>query len=214
MDVNSILVFAHLSALSAVLPILAGVYRWRYLTYACLLLFILVVIAGLSDLVALYLSKNGYPTWSLFNLFYLIQFILIFMIFKSQAPNKLLNIGVYFLLLFAFINFTWIQGARIFNSYTSYGGGLILVAYSLLYLYRLLRDTPVENIYNLPIMWVSFGVLFYFSGTIFIFLFNNLLISYKPLDHKIGWVLHNVFNLLKNILFAIGLWKCYKISPS
>jgi hypothetical protein len=70
-----------------------------------------------------------------------------------------------------------------------------------------MNNLQVDTIQSVPMFWISFGVLAYFGGTLFLFLFNNVLMKYQPANHQLVWILHNVLNITKNIFFAIALWK-------
>ncbi|MEK6783397.1 MAG: hypothetical protein AABY93_16970 [Bacteroidota bacterium] len=83
------------------------------------------------------------------------------------------------------------------------------MALSLYYLFTLLKELPTATIHRLPILWISFAALGYYGGNFFLFLFSNYLT--KSIDGSLAilWVLHNILNVIKNILFAIGLWQAY-----
>ncbi|MBL7856293.1 MAG: hypothetical protein JNM57_01290 [Cyclobacteriaceae bacterium] len=117
-----------------------------------------------------------------------------------------------FLLLFSFSvgNYFFYQTPYRFNSYTSYTGALVMLFYSLIYLYDLLHDLPTERIQDIPMLWIVFAFLFYYGGTLFVFLTNNLLLESNLDIHRANWILHNMLNVMKNVFLSIALWKHYK----
>jgi len=63
--------------------------------------------------------------------------------------------------------------------------------------------------------WVTFAVLCYYGGTLVLFLMNNLMLGKYLASHRMLWILHNICNILKNILLAIALWQSYRnLKPS
>jgi hypothetical protein len=125
-----------------------------------------------------------------------------------QKGLKIILIGFTAL---SILNLIFLQGPFEFNTYSTYTGGFLLILYALFYLHKLIQETPVEKIEALPMLWISFGILTYFGGTSILFLSNNFLIANRPRDHQTIWILHNFFNILKNVLFAIALWKDLKV---
>lgn len=68
---------------------------------------------------------------------------------------------------------------------------------------------PSERVYKLPLFWIAFGVLVYYGGTLFLFLFNNYLIERLPQSHQTIWILHNLLNVTKNVFLVAALWTQY-----
>ena len=53
-------------------------------------------------------------------------------------------------------------------------------------------------------------MLTYYAGNLLLFLTNNYLTLGLEGSHQIMWVLHNLLNISKNMLFAIALWMNYR----
>jgi hypothetical protein len=74
------------------------------------------------------------------------------------------------------------------------------LAFSLFYqFYKEENDIFIDQS---PLFWMNIAILTYFSGAFFSFILSKEILS-GPLP----WMLHNVCNALKNILFSIALWK-------
>jgi hypothetical protein len=91
---------------------------------------------------------------------------------------------------------------------------LVLIGFSLFYFYRLLNELPIIHIQHLPMFWVSVSVLTYYAGNFFLFLVKNYLVYGESGSHKLMWILHNLLNITKNLLFAIALWQSYRKARS
>jgi hypothetical protein len=208
---ENILLFGHISSTSALIPFLIGIFSLKDHSSESKLILSLILFSILSDIIALTILKFGITTWPIFNLYYLIQFVLLSKVYILVLYPKGINMVLISFIVISILNMVFIQGPFLFNTYTTYIGGLILITYALLYLHKLMREIPVEKIENLPMLWITFAVLTYFGGTSILFLFNNYMIANQPENHQIIWLLHNVLNILKNILFAIALWKDLKL---
>ena len=84
----------------------------------------------------------------------------------------------------------------------------------LTFLYNLMQDMPVERVQTLPLFWLSFAILIYYGGTLFLFLFNNFLITHLPKSHQTIWTLHNLINITKNVFLFLTVWMNYRHKTS
>ncbi len=204
------IIISGVSLSSGLVPLLIGLFQIRILSHDLRLVILTLSLSLLADLLLLFLWNLSINNWWIANIFLLFQVFLLYKYFSETYPNKLFTITAYLFLLFALINFIFIQGPFSFNSYSDYAGAIILLLYSLYSLYRLLKELPVENIHQLPLLWISFGVLVYYAGTLFLFLFNNYMLTYYLKTHPSVWILHNILNVIKNLLFAVALWQPYR----
>lgn len=208
------IIFAHLSSSSALIPILVSGVQFRKHPRYLSLIILLCVLSLIADVTSFLLMRSGINNWPVGNLFYLVQFVIFFLVLHLNMRIKSYrNIFLCFTLL-ALINFFFIESPLKFNVWSAYVGGILMIIMASHYLYKLLNDLPVERIQDLPMFWITFGVLIYFSGTLFLFLFNNYLVNNQPDNHQVIWVLHNLLNLTKNIFLAVALWKNYKLMTS
>ncbi|PZR33704.1 MAG: hypothetical protein DI538_17670 [Azospira oryzae] len=166
----------------------------------------------MSDVVSLVFFQLGMNSYLIVNLFLLFQFFLCFLLLLGQ-PRAITTgyraIAIGYTLLF-FINLFFVQGMWKFNSYSNSLACLILMGLALRYLYSLLRDLPELFIHQLPYFWIAAAVLTYYAGNLLLFLTNNYLTLGLEGSHQIMWVLHNLLNISKNMLFAIALWMNYR----
>jgi hypothetical protein len=203
------LLFAHASSLSAIIPLVASRAQWKALKGTLKLIFWVAAASGLADLTSIILLSQKINSWPIINLFLIVQFALLFVLLNAEK-HRTLQIFFYVTVIFALLNYLFIQTPKTFNSYTAYAGGILMIVTSLVFLYQLLVEMPMESIQRLPLFWVSFGVLIYYGGTLFLFLFNNYLLSHSLKSHQTIWVLHNVLNVTKNVFLFVALWINYK----
>jgi hypothetical protein len=202
-----LLYFAHVSSFSALLPAILGLIFAKSLQGRLTWIPILAVASLLSDGLSLMLLSRGENTWPVGNIFYIIQFALLYLVLGYRVIGKWCEMLFVLCILFAFANYLLIQTPDVINSVTTYVATIFMIMISGRYLYRLVEDMPVERVQDLPLFWISFAVLIYFAGTTFLFLFTNYLIDHDLQVSQSIWVLHNILNITKNVFFTIALWK-------
>jgi hypothetical protein len=84
---------------------------------------------------------------------------------------------------------------------------ILILVYSFYYLYEQMNKTENLFIYNTFEFWVIFGMLIYLAGSFFIYIYANQL---DPIFMRKYWFLTNIFYIVKNILFAIGIFTYIK----
>lgn len=195
---------------STIIPLgFAAIKRRISKEFGPLLLALLVSL--LCDTIAYFLASRSHNTHWLGNIYLIVQFSLLAWMFRHHFRNKKWNDIIVIAFIFFFtINLVFFQGPWKFNSISNVIAGLILISMCLYYFYRLLNDLPTIHIQHLPMLWISFGVLTYYGGNFYLFLVKNYLSYGETGSHKLMWIFHNLLNIVKNILFAIGLWKGYR----
>lgn len=204
-------IFAYTSMGSVLLPLSLSVCQFHKLRGSILYLFYLLIGSFLSDISSYLLSRSSVNTYWIANFFLLYQFLILLRIYfrELNQPRYLKSTAVVFMVYFL-INAFFVQGFFVFNTHSNGLSGLILVTISLYYLFSLLRNLPDRDIYRIPMFWVSFAGLFYYGGTLILFLTNNFLVDKFLGAHRPVWILHNFCNIVKNLLFAIALWHNYR----
>lgn len=205
-----ILLFAHASSLSALLPFLLSFLPGKRSAHHLQYIRWLVLASLLADGLAFSVLHHGVNTWFIVNIFFITQFIFLYFTFRSSVKNSYLEVAFWIFLSFACVNYFFIESPTKFNFFTAYSGAILLIVVALFYLQNLVRNSANESILKLPLLWISYGVLLYYAGTLFVFLFNNYLVKYFPENHQYIWILHNLLNLTKNAFFSFALWKSYK----
>ncbi len=202
---------AYFSFGSIVIPLFIAMLQWKRMTDELKILRTLLIISLLSDLLSLVLITYSLNTYWIGNIFMIAQLALLIILFRSQLQyHNVINSILLTSILFCLLNVGFIQGPFVFNSLSNVIACLILISFCLYYFYHLLNDLPTIHIQHLPMLWISFGVLTYYGGNFFLFLVKNYLTYGETGSHKTMWILHNLLNIVKNILFAIGLWKGYR----
>lgn len=207
--------FEYLSFSSSIILLPFALINWKRLDGRMKLLVWAICASVLSDTILLVLVNLRTNMWPVGNLFLLIHFSLLFLILSDGRKNPIWKVLFYGSIVFGVINYFFLQTPSKFNSYTAYSTGMLIITLSLILLYEMMNDIPLQRIQTLPKLWLSFGVLLYYGGTLFIFLFNNYLSEHLPQMRLSLWIVHNSINILKNVFFFATIWVNYKskISP-
>ncbi len=88
---------------------------------------------------------------------------------------------------------------------------MTFIGLAVVFFYRLMKDLPALEIQRLRMFWINTAILIYFSGNLFLFIFNDYLVSVLKNNLEVYWSFHNLLNIAKNLLFAIGLWQNLRI---
>jgi hypothetical protein len=209
-------VVGYLSIGSACLPLAASANRWKFVESEIRGL-VIIALASLScDLATLILSANRINSLLLANGFLLFQFSLLVRIFSAQySSGKSSMLILYLCIVFVFIvNTAFFQGPWKLNAAFLAASSLMMMVLSLHYFYLLLTKLPTLHIHRLPMLWISFAVLFYYAGNFFQFLISNYILTDNVEAARMLWILHNLLNILKNILFTIAIWQSYRRTSS
>lgn len=156
----------------------------------------------------------GYHNLVVGMVYLFIQFVLLLFIFSLQFDDKEFWKRVFWISVILYL-----AGLVILKSsgeslvYLEAIANLVMIIVPLTFFYKLLSELKVINIHRLPILWICFATLFYYSGNLFLFLARDLL-ARVPESYGLSWILHNILNVTKNILFAVALWQNYRTMKS
>lgn len=171
-----------------------------YLTFLCCFI-------ELFSLTAIKLfNGNNLP---LLHVFTVLEFGLIVSMFKRSLNVYLSKIGIYLLIglftIFSLLNSVFYESIFTFNAFARAVEALIIILLSLLYFYSTLRNMTEKDLVSSPMFWISSGVLLYFSASLFIFIYSNILFGETKNSFTI-WGLHAIMSIILYIFYTIALW--------
>jgi len=209
------IIIAHLSFGSVFVPLGVALIHWRSLESELKFLRLILLVSLLCDALSIVFVTYSINTHLIGNIYLLLQFSFLYKILTDQLQRRKYLITIYLTFVAFYIaNMAFYQGPFKFNSVSNVAASFILMALSLQYLYHLMAKLPIMHIHRLPMLWISFAVLGYYAGTFFLFLISNYLVEGAPASHRMMWMLHNVLNIVKNMLFAIAIWQSYRTTHS
>jgi hypothetical protein len=131
---------------------------------------------------------------------YSIFTFVLYTILENKIFRKIIVFSSIAFYIFTSIYFITVQGTS-FDSLPASIEAILIVAYSIFYLFDQMNKPQVMFIYQEPTFWFIVGFIIYFSGTLFLF------IQASHLDREIRdnfWKINLFLNIAKNILFAVA----------
>lgn len=201
---------ASLSELITLLPILIGLYYFRSTKIEIKLLVILFICFFIRDIYSNNLAYLKVDNIFIYNIFSFLELFFLALIFYSNskirsvkykqiivwgaATSLLIDVFFYSKNDFSVENFTIVR---------LYGILIIMAFYE-----RVLSELNIKNILTYSMFWISSGLLLYYSGTFFIFLLGDIVLSTKskPEVFHHYWNMNLLFYMFFCLLASIGIW--------
>jgi hypothetical protein len=88
-----------------------------------------------------------------------------------------------------------------FDSLSASVEAILIIIYSILFLYGQIKDPSILFVYYTKKFWVVTAFFIYFSSTLFLFLYAS---TFTSQEHRSYWYINDIFDIIKNILFCIA----------
>jgi hypothetical protein len=199
------------SNVSLLVPLAIYLSRVRYASRQIHIIGILIIASGIFDLVGLVLFSRHQSTVMLFNAYYFILFMLLTWFYYEILFANTLKVMVWiglavYLPSFILITF-FVQNVSEYQSLMWLITALIMIIYSIAYFFYSLSTIITSGYYGYSLIWINVGIMIYFCLNLFLFVMGNYVLT--KLDPETGaliWSSHNINNIIKNILFAVGIY--------
>jgi hypothetical protein len=167
--------------------------------------FVYCIISFITDLVAKRLAHH-IPPFYLYSFFSLVEYTLfalfLFLTYKQKTFKNILL--VLSLIFYAVILSNLFRNNTEMGSFDSPSASLeavLIIVYSILYLFEQVKDPSIFYIYYLKKFWIVLAFLIYFSSTLFLFLYAT---TFARPEAGTYWVINNIFDIIKNLLFVVS----------
>jgi hypothetical protein len=131
--------------------------------------------------------------YSLFSFF-------IYLSFKEKIFKTILIICSLLFYVIALINILSKRSAS-FDSLAASLEASLLILFSIFFLYEQIKDPTIFYVYNSKRFWIIIAFLLYFSSILFLFIYA---VTFTTQQHKSYWRINNIFDTIKNLLFAVA----------
>lgn len=202
-------IFFTLASYSTLIPLIVAIYNRNKLDYPLKYLSYLIYFSACIEIISAILwwqEENNLP---LLHIFVVVEFILIgwmYQLHLYKLYNRyLIPVLIVAFSIFSIINSLFIQSIYTFNTYARPIGNLLFIIFAISYYYKLLKELKIRYLERNPMFWINTGILIYFSGSLFLFIFSNYLLKQTQLNN-LFWSIHAGLNVFINVLYAIGLW--------
>jgi len=132
--------------------------------------------------------------YTLFSLF-------LYLAIKEKTFKYIIILGSLIFYAMAIINLIYKKSST-FDSLSASVEAILIIVYSILYLYEQIQDPEVIYVYHTKQFWIVAAFFLYFSSTLFLFVYAATLTNQ---EHKNYWFINDFFNILKNVFFCISL---------
>lgn len=199
-----------LASFVSLLPLGMAIIRRRYLMQEQNILFALVVSAFVIEALSFFIGRILHQhNLFLLHIYTVIEFVALSTIYRFQLKSlygaRLFNVLLGVFIPVAILNAWVVDSSSMFNDYARALEAFILIMLVLSYFYKTLVDLKIQSLEREPMFWINAGVLIYFSGSLFIFIFGNFFSSSKEAMF-VSWGIHAVFSIILNISYTIALW--------
>lgn len=161
------------------------------------------IVSLLSDPISL-LLQHKIDKFYLYSSFTILEYTLFAFFFYSSLTEKILKystiVGSLIFYLIVIISFTKKNSGN-FDSLSASVEAILIIIYSILFLYQQIKDPAVTYIYYNKKFWIVIALFIYFSSTLFLFLYAATLTAQ---EHHNYWSINNLFEIIKNIFFCIA----------
>jgi hypothetical protein len=165
----------------------------------------------LSVIQVLFFGANNNLGGTLYSIGAVSFFSLIFYhaIGNVHLKRYLYLINIVYVVLVTY-NAIYVQGSSI-NSYSFLSSSILVLAFCVVYYFKLLRDLPTENLYQLPLFWIVSGFFFTKSGKIVLYTVIQYLMDHHQDNLMYLWIMHNSLTIIENSMLVYGAWLQLKI---
>lgn len=198
------------SNISLLVPLIIYLTRIRYASRQIHIIGILVIVSGLCDLASLILFRNHHSTVVVFNLYYALMFFLLswfyYEVLFVNTRRIMIWIGLaVYIQSFILISF-FVQSFYEYQTLMWLITAVIMIIYSIAYFFYSLSTVTPSGFFAYSLVWINMGVMIYFCLNLFLFVLGNyVLMELDAQTSNLIWSTHNINNVIKNILFGIGI---------
>lgn len=207
--------FTHLTLALGMFPLAffwEGRKKQSIETYYFLPFIILLALSTVYELVFTLLLKRNVNFW--FSFYLLLEFYALSYFFLRLSINKrvwvVFSIG--FLVLFGTLYFHRNDYNELtLDGYLSAFTFVTILTYSTIWFLKTVRQPEGKSLVTSALFYYIGGMLFYATGTLFLFLMGGIIYKNSRSDFQDFWFLNVLFSFIFRVLIIIGIWKDRKI---
>lgn len=199
---------AYGSSVSVLIPLTLMVFI-RDTKHALSIPILLILVAsGVADLLSIVVGKQGLSTLPIINAYYVVQFCALCYFYSKLLVSRRKVIAICaaaFIVYFGIITF-YIQGIAQFQGIVRPVDSVLVIMLSCVYWYDIYMKQPTLELVHYPPFWFNSAVFMYFAMNLFLFIIYKYLGQLSEEAARATWVWHNLNNIIKNVLFAVGIF--------
>jgi hypothetical protein len=199
-----------------------GIYHWKrlpqiYQWFVAFLWFDLSIETGSRVWRYIIDKHNNLPLLHLYTLGELVIWLFIYRLLIGAGYLQKYFwwiLGVLSVLVVS--NTIWLQPLHTYNSYAKTLVQLVIILLGLQYEFSFVDSDPAQRT-DKSLLWVNRGVLLYYAGTLFIFMFSQYAVATWQQGYQQLWHFNLILNIMLHLNILIALWKTtrkYQASPT
>ncbi len=198
-----------ITPLSVLLPILMGLYYYRSFPEGLRIIVYYLILSFIFNATAVILSRSHLNNMPLLHVFTVVEFACCILFFKHALADTGFPKFAYILIgaftVLSILNSCFLQPINSFNSYSRSLEAFLLIILSLVFLYKSLGAKIEIAEKSFAFLWICLGFFFYFSGSLFLFLFPEFSHA-EPWVYYLGWIVHASLVFLMYIIISIAFY--------
>jgi hypothetical protein len=171
----------------------------------------LIVITWLVESTGLYQMTQDRNSNALYHLYQPIEYALLCAYYRPLFPpaiRRLITGSAVGFSIFCVANVIWLQLLQTPNSNAFMLEAVLLVGWSVYYLYLLLQQDELPSLWVIPEFWISTGLLFFYGGAFFLMgLLNYLMTTNVALASRL-YIINHLLNIILYGLYSVGILLC------
>lgn len=174
-----------------------------------LMIFSFFLLASLSvEFIGWRMIVHGGKTAMLYNIFSTSEFVFYIFFFRFLLTNyKIKKMALFSALIYlvtALWNIFFYQGTGTFHTYTYVVGCILVVIFSVVYFYYLLRLPEKISLTKNPYFWIVTGLIFFHTCAFSLIGLSNIITEKMGLYNNLLTYISDILNSLLYTLFTIG----------
>ncbi len=198
------------SPVAILFPIIISFIRFQHLGIELKTLSVFLYITAVFEIIFIILANYSINNLPFFHLYAIIEFsflgVIFYRVFTRPSFKKAIIVTIIAFAAFAVINALFIQSIYEFNTIARAVESFLLILLALLFFYKVFQESTVKRLERYPMFWISSGILVYFCGSFFLFIFSNYILGQSGDMLHAYWGIHSTLNIVLNLFFAMGLW--------
>lgn len=194
---------------SVLVPLFIGISMSRRMDDYVKILIMGLLISAFTDCINLFFRRNHLPTAILFHIYTVLEFFVLALLYKhlfhKERIKKNINIIILLFFVFKILDITFFTSIWESDTLAMTLESVLMIIFGILYFDQVLKEMVIPNLEKYPVFWINSGILIYFSGSLFLFLFSDFIFSTQT-SYWSFWSIHSTLTITKNALFSIGLW--------
>ena len=202
----------YLSSVSVLFPLVLSFIRKQYLDKALKILFYYLLASLAIEVFATFWAFVLHkPNHFMLNTFVVVECVIISLMFSEVFVSVLLKkislATTATFTIFSIVLLSYSESFFVFNSTISTIACLLITTWVFVYFYQILQNLQEKTLSTLPMFWISVGCLLYFSGTLFVFLYGEIILNERSRTlYQNLWIIYYILLFIFRTLLAIGIW--------